>query len=663
MRRGTTLRFLALALALASCAAPAEVGAQAVTSHAQFASGYPTVTHHNGTNTLTVAAALDRAATAYFVVVQQPNGLSGGAVTEPTPDEIFAGVDAANANTRSDAYAAGALVFTSADAESSALVDDLPDEAVYDVFFATHTGDPNASPATGTASPSSATVGVTNAATIPDVTPPSFAAETPFVAAADDSSVVVAVAASETATAYFLILPADAPPPDGAGDVVDGVVPENMSLPVSFFHGSVTPPVRAIAAARPAYDASLNASSPLGGDAAFFRLTSATMRTDTAYAVYAVLADAASPPNVGRAVAAMATRTSTCSPCDASQNLYLSGFSCSCVEGLTVTLRLSTTEADFLANADVWLAHLARTVGVLIAQTRVLSYRARQGALEVTVLVLPLSPDDTETVDKVQFAANNGGETPARVAANASAVASAPSGAPDTAILPTARGRPRGKTSPMTDDARMPGHVIETPTDQSHATFRWTVSFGGAACAACASECKLDQGAWVSCTSPFRYDDLEDGEHNFRVRGIGGDATADPTPDRYTWTIRKKPEARFVSPRPPANTNVATREFRLTSNRAGATFEWSLNANVTGGGTHPFPVFASLGRDGSFPITALNVTGERGYNTFLARARADAESSPTPLRHVWNYDTRVPTTSISSAVAGWNNSRVKKTGT
>ena len=155
----------------------------------------------------------------------------------------------------------------------------------------------------------------------------------------------------------------------------------------------------------------------------------------------------------------------------------------------------------------------------------------------------------------------------------------------------------------------------------------------------------------MSCTSPFRYDDLEDGEHNFRVRGIGGDATADPTPDRYTWTIRKKPEARFVSPRPPANTNVATREFRLTSNRAGATFEWSLNANVTGGGTHPFPVFASLGRDGSFPRTALNVTGERGYNTFLARARADAESSPTPLRHVWNYDTRVPTTSISSA--GW----------
>ena len=60
---------------------------------------------------------------------------------------------------------------------------------------------------------------------------------------------------------------------------------------------------------------------------------------------------------------------------------------------------------------------------MLIAQTRVVSYRARQGALEVTVLVLPLRPDDTETVDKVQFAANNGGETPARVAANASAVA------------------------------------------------------------------------------------------------------------------------------------------------------------------------------------------------------------------------------------------------
>jgi hypothetical protein len=202
-------------------------------------------------------------------------------------------------------------------------VDDLPDEAVYDVFFATHTGDPNASPATGTASPSSATVGVTNAATIPDVTPPSFAAETPFVAAADDSSVVVAVAASETATAYFLILPADAPPPDGAGDVVDGVVPENMSTPVGF-HGSVTPPVRAVAAARPAYERvaqrELAARRRRGVFPAHVRHHArSTRRTRCTL----VLADAASPPNVGersrrwrrgprRARRATRARTCTC---------------------------------------------------------------------------------------------------------------------------------------------------------------------------------------------------------------------------------------------------------------------------------------------------------------------------------------------------------------
>ena len=72
-------------------------------------------------------------------------------------------------------------------------------------------------------------------------------------------------------------------------------------------------------------------------------------------------------------------------------------------------------------------------------------------------------------------------------------------------------------------------------------------------------------------------------------------------------------------------------------------------------------MFRSLGRRGSFPVTALNVTGARGHNIFLARAAADAESSPTPLRHRWNYDLRVPTTAISSSVAGWNNSKVKKT--
>ena len=53
--------------------------------------------------------------------------------------------------------------------------------------------------------------------------------------------------------------------------------------------------------------------------------------------------------------------------------------------------QLSTTTADFEANADYWLSHLAEEViGVLIAQTRVLSVVARREALlEVTVLVLP----------------------------------------------------------------------------------------------------------------------------------------------------------------------------------------------------------------------------------------------------------------------------------
>ena len=277
MSRGASLRCLALFLVLANCGAPGEVDAQAVTAYAQFAVGYPTVTHHTGTNTATVVVALDRGASAYFVVARQPNGLAGGAVLTPTVDEIFAGTDTSNPSHRSDVFAAARLEVTSANAESTTLIVDVPDLAIYDVFFATHTGDPFGSPGNGVASPGADTVAFVSAMTVPDVTPPRFTAGTPFVAntTLNTATIVLALAVSESATVWILALPADAPPPNSARDVIDGVYELHTMSFSPGFHGSVVPVVRASGGAAPNYNAS--SENPIGGDAAFVEITSTTM--------------------------------------------------------------------------------------------------------------------------------------------------------------------------------------------------------------------------------------------------------------------------------------------------------------------------------------------------------------------------------------------------
>ena len=62
-------------------------------------------------------------------------------------------------------------------------------------------------------------------------------------------------------------------------------------------------------------------------------------------------------------------------------------------------------------------------------------------------------------------------------------------------------------------------------------------------------ECRLDAGAWGTCTSPKAYSSLGTGQHTFDVRATDPAGNVDPTPAARTWTID--------APTPPAGGDLA----------------------------------------------------------------------------------------------------------
>ena len=59
-------------------------------------------------------------------------------------------------------------------------------------------------------------------------------------------------------------------------------------------------------------------------------------------------------------------------------------------------------------------------------------------------------------------------------------------------------------------------------------------------------ECRLDGGAWSSCSSPQSYSSLADGPHTFEARATDKAFNTDPTPASRSWTVESSPYAALV---------------------------------------------------------------------------------------------------------------------
>ena len=98
----------------------------------------------------------------------------------------------------------------------------------------------------------------------------------------------------------------------------------------------------------------------------------------------------------------------------------------------------------------------------------------------------------------------------------------------NNSVTPTEKACTGGGGAPDTTITKAP----KAKSAKTKAKLKFTSSKAGST-----FECKLDKGAFESCSSPTKYTKLKPGKHKFKVRAIDADGNADPTPAKAKWKV------------------------------------------------------------------------------------------------------------------------------
>jgi tetratricopeptide (TPR) repeat protein len=164
------------------------------------------------------------------------------------------------------------------------------------------------------------------------------------------------------------------------------------------------------------------------------------------------------------------------------------------------------------------------------------------------------------------------------------------------------------------------GERPANPSTSSAATF--TFSDEGAE----GFECKLDHQAFKSCSSPVLYEQLDEGEHTFRVRATAKEEQGPAT--KYSWRIDLTPPTTTITEKPSRPTAETSADFSFTANEEVKRFECKLDGAPFGECTSPESFAGPL---------------EDGKHTFAARAIDLAGNVGNAEKHQWRISTEQTT--------------------
>jgi hypothetical protein len=191
-------------------------------------------------------------------------------------------------------------------------------------------------------------------------------------------------------------------------------------------------------------------------------------------------------------------------------------------------------------------------------------------------------------------------------------------------------------TAPPADTTAPDTNIDSGPsgtTSDSTPTFAFSATETGST-----FQCKVDSGAWASCTSPKTTATLADGNHTFSVRATDAAGNTDASSATRTFTVSTAPPPDTTAPDTTIAgglsglTKDATPTFTFSSSESGSTFQCRIDLGS----------WMSC----SSPYTAATLTD--GNHTFAARATDQAgNTDASAASRALTVDSKAPKTTIT----------------
>ena len=153
-------------------------------------------------------------------------------------------------------------------------------------------------------------------------------------------------------------------------------------------------------------------------------------------------------------------------------------------------------------------------------------------------------------------------------------------------------------------------------------------------------ECRIDAGAWASCTSPKAYTSLAAGNHTFEVRATDGVGNLDTTPASRSFQVDIAAPQTQIDSGPTGTIATSSASLTFSSSEAASTFECRLDGSAWGACVSP-KAYSSLGSGShTFDVRATDVAGNQ---------------DSSPATRTFTVDVGAPQTQIDSGPSGATN--------